>query len=232
MLAKMTRWPRGLLLRGWVLIASQWTHIVLFLTVNVILGALGFLVPISIEYAATDNFMPALRKQLDAAGAYTFAIAFLASCISLVAAEYLDMKEVAKYRNLKVLLCVVAGLIMIFCAVFSGSQTARSLIDETLRFAGNSVSHVQSVDNRRSDMQSDGIHQENKQSQTQSSQDNLSKLDGLQLQITFLAVVVGLALFLVFKYQAPDMQEQLKKITEETDNEASSLMLGLQVGRR
>ena len=51
--------------RCWVLLKSQGAHIVLFLIVNVVFGALGFLVPIAIEYATTLSFVPALQKQLN-----------------------------------------------------------------------------------------------------------------------------------------------------------------------
>lgn len=217
--------------RCWVLLKSQGAHIVLFLIVNVVFGALGFLVPIAIEYATTLSFVPALQKQLNAAGAYTFAIAFLASSISLVAAEYLDSTAVAEYRRSKVLLSACAALIMIICAVFSGSQTARSLVD----------------DSRAAQFKQDGDRAESQGRQPVASvtpdrgpapqlpkagASSLSSLDYLQVVTTAIAVVVGLLLFFVFQYQAPNMQAQLATYTKKTEAEVGSLMDGLEVGRR
>lgn len=224
-------WIQGLFIRGWVLFSSQFAHIILFLTVNVILGALGFIVPIAIEYAATDNFLPALRKQLDAAGAYTFAIAFLASCVSLVAAEYLDRKEVAEYRNQKILLSVLAGLIVILCAVFSGSQTARSLIEDSAKSHVETLSRNQLAHEAPSSVS--GVPEKDGQHQIATKAElTLSKLDRWQINITGFAVLVGLILFLVFKYQEPSMKEQLARFLEQTENDAGDLMSGLHVGRR
>jgi hypothetical protein len=106
---------------------SQTAHVILFLTVNIIFGALGFLSPIAIEYAATNDFYPALKKQLEAAGPYTFAIAFLASMVVYVVAEYLDKEEVAQFRSAKAMLSATAGLLIVCCAIFSGAQAARPL---------------------------------------------------------------------------------------------------------
>lgn len=222
---------QGMSIRGWVLFTSQFAHIILFLTVNVILGALGFIVPIAIEYAATDNFLPALKKQLDAAGAYTFAIAFLASCVSLVAAEYLDRKEVAEYRNQKILLSILAGLIVIFCAVFSGSQTARSLIEDSAKYHPGTLNRDQvALEAPKNDS---AVPDKGRQHQIEATTDlTLSKLDRWQVNITALAVLVGLILFLVFKYQEPGIKEQLAKILKQTEHDAGDLMDGLHIGRR
>lgn len=224
-------WVKGLFIRSWVLFSSQFAHIILFLTVNVILGALGFIVPIAIEYVATDDFLPALKKQLDAAGAYTFAIAFLASCVSLVAAEYLDRKEVAEYRNQKILLSVMAGLIVIFCSVFSGSQTARSLIEDSAKSHAETVSRDQVV--LGTPTTASGVTERGRQAQKAAKAEvSLSRLDRWQINITGLAVLVGLILFLVFKYQEPSMKEQLAIFLKQTEHDVDDLMTGLQVGRR
>ena len=214
-----------------MLFTSQFAHIILFLTVNVILGSLGFIVPIAIEYVATDDFLPALKKQLDAAGAYTFAIAFLASCVSLVAAEYLDRKEVAEYRKLKILLSVLAGLIVIFCSVFSGSQTARSLTEGLTKSHAETVSQELGAPEVRTTTTGEQVHDCQAQ-ETAKAEVPLSKLDRWQLKTTGIAILVGLILFLVFKYQEPSMKEQLDKILNQTDLDATDLMSGLQVGRR
>ena len=221
----------SLYLRAKALLTTQFTHIILFLTVNVVLGALGFLVPIAIEYAATDSFLPALRKQLDAAGAYTFAIAFLASCISLVAAEYLDRKEVAQYRHPKVLLSVLACLIMVFCAVFSGSQTARSLIgDQPPAQVSQNPRLTERPNTSAAELYDSGSLL--KVNAKDGGKPGLSTLDILQIRITIVAVVVGLLLFLVFQYQAPSMQDQVAKYMQKTEADAGSLMDGLQIRKR
>ena len=217
--------------RCWVLLKSQGAHIALFLTVNVIFGALGFLVPIAIEYATTLSFVPALQKQLNAAGAYTFAIAFLASSISLVAAEYLDSTAVAEYRRSKVLLSAFAALLMIFCAVFSGSQTARSLIDAPrppeIKQAGD-LPGSQPKELAAMNEKTNGAVQD----LVKVGASSLGSLDYLQVITTAVAITVGLLLFLVFQYQAPNMQAQLAAYTNKTQAEVGSLMDGLEIGRR
>src|SRR5688500_14214176 len=109
-------------------VKSQGARILLFLAVNVVFGALGFLVPISVEYFATDELYPALKKQLNAAGPYTFSIAFLAASVSLVVDEYLTLDKKPDHRAFKVVSSVLAALLIVFCAVFSGSQTAREML--------------------------------------------------------------------------------------------------------
>ena len=217
--------------RCWVLLKSQGAHIVLFLTVNVIFGALGFLVPIAIEYATTLSFVPTLQKQLNAAGAYTFAIAFLASSISLVAAEYLDSTAVAEYRRSKVLLSASAALIMIFCAVFSGSQTARTLVDDP-RAAQVKHNGDRAESQGRQPAPSATTNSGPSVQLPMARASSLSSLDYLQVVTTAIAVVVGLLLFLVFQYQAPNMQAQLATHTKKTEAQVGSLMDGLEVGRR
>ncbi|MFD2262826.1 hypothetical protein ACFSM5_08000 [Lacibacterium aquatile] len=118
---KDSNWSRAL-----VFLKLRKVHIFLFLTVNVIFGALGFWIPIIKDYISADNIMPALKIQLDAAGAYTFSIAFLVSCVSLMVSEYLDLKEEAKYREQKVALCITAGLIIILASALSSFPPSSS----------------------------------------------------------------------------------------------------------
>jgi hypothetical protein len=206
-------------------LTSQGTHVILFLAVNVVLGALGILVPLAIEYTATDSFIPALKKQLDAASAYTFSIAFLASCVSLVVAEYLDRKEIAQYRSLKVVLSLCAGLMMVFCAVFSGSQAARALIGEhgQIQPSKTEISQVEAKATVSTALVEGRLSASAAPKVASDQELTLTPLDKLQVKTTVAAVIVGLLLFLVFQYQAPSMTEQLAKYGRKTDEDVEVL---------
>lgn len=217
----------------WTFLTSQFAHIILFLTVNVIIGGLGILVPIALEYAATNDFMPALQKQLASASAYTFAIAFLSSCVSLVAAEYLDEKTPSPYRHPKVLLSVFASLIVIMCSVFSGSQAAHSITAEhqpsssqiSIESKGTSLPAQQLTPKAPADEKSESL-QSNK-NQIKNKKIDISTIDLWQIWITSAAVFVGLILFLLFKYQEPSMRQQLDEIITKFDEEAKKYRLSL-----
>jgi cell division protein FtsL len=48
-------------------------------------------------------------------------------------------------------------------------------------------------------------------------QPKLTRLEKLQLWVTLAAIIVGLALFVLFQYQSPSMKAQLNRFMKETD---------------
>lgn len=218
----MTEWLMSATQHVRAFVVSQWMHTLLFLVVNVVVGALGLIAPIAVEYyfLDTNDFVPALKKQLDAAGAYTFAIAFLASSVSLIVTEYLDRKEVAKRRPLKVLLGAAATLLIIVCAWFSGVQAAHSQTEIPTRPAGQyspagPTTLPDGTGQRRADA---------------SGATSLSRSHLLQIRVTGAAVLVGLLLFLVFQVQTPSMQEQVASYLNKTKGDAHRLASEMKIG--
>jgi len=199
----------------------------LFLTVNIVFGALGFLSPIAIEYLATNQFYPALKKQLDAAGPYTFSIAFLASTVVYVVAEYLDANEIAKYRPAKVMLSATAGLIIVCCALFSGAQTWQTM---QLPVDHQPSSSAQSMPTSGG-FYLECAHVEHPALPQAMTGGSLNRMDWTQIYVTLSAILVGLFLFLLFQYQSPSMQAQIAKFTQRIDSDAASMMNGLTVGQ-
>lgn len=208
----------GWLVSAWhhlrAFVVSQWMHTLLFLGVNVVVGALGLIAPIAVEYyyLGTNDFVPALKKQLDAAGAYTFAIAFLASSVSFIVTEYLDRKEVAKRRPLKVLLGAAAAFLILVCAWFSGVQAARPTTDSPPHAAVQPAA-----------LSSKPSSEAATQARLEPAPAALSRSDLMQIKVTAAAILVGFLLFLVFQVQAPSMQEQLAVYLNRTKGDAHAL---------
>lgn len=217
----MTGWLVSVAQHVRAFVVSQWMHTLLFLVVNVVVGALGLIAPIAVEYyyLETNDFIPALKKQLDAAGAYTFAIAFLASSVSFIVTEYLDRKEVAKRRPLKVLLGAAAAFLILVCAWFSGVQAAHPQAD--------TAPHV-----ARQPTSSTGKPSRDAAAQTraETAPATLSRSDLMQIRVTALAVLVGFLLFLLFQVQAPSMQEQLAVLLNKTKGDAHMLKSEIKIG--
>ena len=208
----------GWLVSAWhhlrAFVVSQWMHTLLFLVVNVAVGALGLIAPIAVEYyyLGTNDFVPALKKQLDAAGAYTFAIAFLASSVSFIVTEYLDRKEVATRRPLKVLLGAAAAFLILVCAWFSGVQAARPPTDTP----SHEIERPTASTGKPS-------REAAPQLRVEPAPSTLSRSDLMQIRVTSLAVLVGFLLFLLFRVQAPSMQEQLAVYVNKTKGDAHAL---------
>lgn len=202
---------------------TQGAHVLLFLTVNIIFGALGFLSPICIEYAATSHFYPALKKQLDAAGPYTFSIAFLSSTVVYVVAEYLDREEVAQFRPAKVMLSAAAGLIIVCCALFSGAQTWQTMQAPAAPESNKPAASAPTGQTIERPIPEAAAPPE-------MTSKNLSRLDRLQIYVTLAAIFVGLALFLLFQYQSPSMKAQIDRFASKTNADAATLMSQLTIG--
>jgi hypothetical protein len=212
-------------------IRSQGARVLLFLAVNVIFGALGFLMPVSVEYFATDELYPALKKQLNAAGPYTFSIAFLAASVSLVVDEYLALDKKADHRTFKVVTSIFAALLIVFCAVFSGSQTAREMLSSASTPTAQEASQKQVVKSPGTDQVKLDAQEvaKNPPNGFAALWSKFDRQDRLQIWTTMLAVVVGLFLFLVFKLEEPSMQAELERYQSKIKVEAHELAAGLTI---
>lgn len=191
---------------------SKIVHMVLFLTVNVVIGSLGVWMPILASLARPNIFAhDELIKALLAGGPYTFAVAYLAGSSSFLVYEYLD-GEITENRRWKTSLGIVAFLLIILCTLLSALQTPTAYTD---------------------------IHtsQPSKMPSTSSTPDTIFPLpagriggqvssplnlsESVQLTVTFLAIFVGLGLFVVSRLSDEDLKAQLDTIYQK-DNEASS----------
>jgi cell division protein FtsL len=117
---------------------------------------------------------------------------------------------------------------MVVCAVFSGSQTARTIfmgsnsaVPFSQSYGSSEVSPMQEVklEARISEIPRHAMENA-----------KLTSFDKLQLFSTLFAIIIGLILFLVFKFQSPSMQQQIEKIEAQMADAASGLMSGLTIG--
>lgn len=213
-------------IRGWKTLVPCWlsalyvfskskiVHIVLFLTVNVVIGSLGVWMPILASLARPDMFArEELIKVLLAGGPYTFAVAYLAGSSSFLVYEYLDGEATAN-RRWKTSLGIVAFLLIILCTLLSALQTPPDRNGPNIDTPMTTSPGMPSSTTPLASPRPAGV------ATRRDGGSDLSISEQVQLKITLLAIFVGLGLFVVSRLSDEDLKEQFDKIYQ-MDAEAS-----------
>jgi hypothetical protein len=208
----------------------QGIHILLFFVVNVGIGSLAVWMPILIGWVETGDAMKKTLDQFHASGPYTFAIAFLAGCVSLVVAEYLD-SNIIERKKLKVFFSLLSVVLMVMCTVLSSSQTAKPPNNQTdkstdINIAKPVLSSVQNTTDSRPLKTKEPKLEANNGPTEQPLQ--FQRADFIQFWFVIFAITTGLAVFLAFQFQTDPMREELanieSRISEDSDNLLSEAM--------
>lgn len=195
---RLVRW----LLMSWTFARSKWIHIFIFLVVNAVVGSIGIWMPILAAVARPDiNSMVELQKQLAASGPYIFAVAYLAGSTSFVAYEYLD-EQVTSNRKTKTALAVCAFVIIIICTLLSALQT--SPVASTLAPPSTAAYLAQGA-------------------YVKEAARTLNASEYAQLFITAIAVVVGLLMYVISRFDDEDIKQAIANFSAKTEADSKQL---------
>lgn len=189
-------------------IRSQWAHFFLFVVVNIFVGSLGVWMPVLLAGVRHEvDYIPSVMRQLEAGGPYTFAVAYLAAAASFVVSEYLSGASTGG-RKLKTVFALFAFVLVILCTLLSASQASGG-------------QQIESPSASTEASAPGGPHG--------SSGLDWGAVDPagrLQLQLTGLAVLVGLILFILAQSSTEDMRGEIEQIDARMKREAAELQAG------
>jgi MFS family permease len=198
------KWRKGAAL--WQL---HWPYLLLFVVANVIVGSLGVCLAALLELADAGEPRSRILEQLNAGGFYTFSIAFLASSVSLVVAEYLEDRR-PTHKQWKVVVCVLAVLLGMGCAFFasrtSPPSTAIAVAMPCQRVADSTSSSLAA--------QVAAVPCEDHQ---------WSRRHLVQLAMFAGSVVCGLLIFLLMQYSSKETKIAMKRIDDDYDDDADDI---------
>lgn len=196
-------------------------HMLLFLAVNVVFGALGVWMPVLVGWARSGSWWASLLAQFENSGPYTFAIAFLAACISYVVAEYLD-KQTAKWKQLKVLLATVAAVLIIVCTGLSSSQTSFPAHEGSSLGATSSAKYIDQQSRQNTDPQTATAIAPSRP--VLATPAELPPPHYLQALLTIVSIITGFLIFLTFLALSEPMKAALTEIEGELEDETDALI--------
>lgn len=194
---------------------AKFVHIFLFFVVNIVIGSLGVWMPMLTSLLLEDvNFRIELSRVLAASGPYTFAVAYLAASTAFVAYEYLEERTTIN-RKSKTTLTTMAFVLIILCTLLSAFQTQ---IPQLSGAAPNTSTvnkvtleiQTQTTSNIESPVQRLKVHE-------------LSSSEKLQLWLVAIAVVVGLVLYLISRWDDEDVKRMLQEHEAWMSEEAQRL---------
>lgn len=199
-------------------LSSKSVHLFVFIVVNVVIGSLGVWMTILMTRIVNiQSFDIELSKVLEASGPYTFAVAYLAASTSYVAYEYLEDRRTCK-RKTNTTLTTAAFVLIILCTLLSAFQT--KLFDTPSALTNkNTAIPSQLIEPLQANINSEKV---------------LTVQEKLQLWLVLISIFIGLALYLISRWDDEDailmLQEYNSKIREESlalenkmsnDNQAS-----------
>jgi len=194
----------------------HWPFVVLFVVVNIVIGSLGAWLGALHDWVYVEHPRQRLIEQLEAGGFYTFAIAFLTSCASLVVAEYLeDYKGSVGHKRSKVALCIIALLLAIFSAFFTSQTPSKAQTLSTPNSSSASCQGARCLEAPRAASQDT--------TSPQNEEAPLPRQHKVQICMVIASVVVGLFLFLVMQYSSQATQLELKRIDDDDNDDADAL---------
>lgn len=206
--------PRKVSRRIAAWLRDQWLILLLFVLVNVLIGSLGLWLS-SLQHWVNDmDHRGPLVEQLNSGSFYTFAIAFLTSCTSLIVAEYLELKTAITGRHMKIFLFMVSSSLILLCALLATSIPKSTLTDKPPAASAASQAGGSPVKSGSGEAIVAGAQKELAQ---------LPRWHMVQLWLTGAAVVVGLLLYLVVQYSATAMRRAIDNIEADEALDADDL---------
>lgn len=206
--------------RGWAFVRLNVGHVALFLTVNVVFGAAGIWMPVVAGRYRSGTWWDPLLTQFENAGPYTFAIAFLAACLSYLVAEYLD-KRSATWKQWKVLLGLLAGSLIFLCTWLSavsqpeGTSAKPPIATQNVSKQPKTGQEVSpSTATVQSKAFSPGVAE-------------LPEPHYVQAVLVAISVINGFLIFLTFLVLADPMKKAIAEIDAKLEDDTDALISGL-----